>query len=1376
MASTSPDPRSPALLVPVLGAILIAVIALAAGAPPAAAAHAADLAAAPPFSVPASDLLAAAAKAPPEDSGIEVLLTDARFTFDEAGRKTYRRHWIYRVVDAAGAERWNQVQAYWSPWHQDRPTLRARVVTADGMEHRLDPSTLSEVSPGAGQDDVYQDRRTLTGPLPSVAPGAVVEELEEVADRSPLFADGTSRIQPLSLGVPVRRSVVVVVAPDSLPLRYVTSGVADDAAVLERSGGEIRLRVEARDLPADTPPPPGLPPEVPRSAYVAFSTGASWSALARSYSAIVDRQIADADLGSFAPPVDESASQWEAMEKITATLHREVRYTGVELGEAALVPRSPAEVLARGYGDCKDKATLLVALLRRAGVPAYVALLRVGSRGDVEAKLPGMGSFDHAIVFVPGTPALWIDATDPYSPLGELPPDDQGRLALVASPNTRSLVRTPVADASVNHMEVSREVHLAERGPAPTVETDLFWGAEGRNLRSVWAVAADQVTAQVATKNQKLEVGNAGNLDQPFRMVIEVPEPDWAATTLADAAVGISRSGVLEQLPPELTDADGEARKQPYLLARPHAVVERFHIVPPPGFALTELPADEDRDLGPAHYTARFKLDGETIWATLTFTLDRRRLTPEEFNALREAAVALAGEKAILIHYDQVGFADLQAGRVAEALAEYRKLADLHPKEALHQVQLANALIAGGLGAEARAAARRATELEPGSALAFHTLGVILSSDPVGRRFASGFDRDGARAALEKAVALDPDDRDAHVQLALVLEHDADGKRYSPDADLDGAIEEYEKVQDRLAGTAFEDNLYFALFRARRFDELADQLADHADSSNRRQLLTAAEAMTVGPETAIQRAERRAAGNPVQRQQNLFQAGQQLFTLRIYPQAAALVRAAARSSSNAAELLKLAETLGRARRHEDLKPTADTPEGVVRAMIVWFGDDTTLPPDLLAPAVRKSYGEEDPGTGAGGDLAREAFRAGIESSSQEISADVALDLALALPWDRSGDDATGFRIRLAPPSPQSPSGLYAFAVKADGAYRFVALSPDVTDLGLEVLDLLDRGEPEAARRWLDWIAELVPSSGSNDDPLEEQPFHLLWSRGQQAPAERMRLAAEALRAERDPSDDSLKGLDAALRSGRLTADERTGVLLALARGYLNADRGKDALPLIKSLVASAPASDTGLVLEALALSRLGRWDDIVKLAQTRPESTPARRLEADALLQLGDLDGALAVYRDLEESGRAEQGDYNQLAWFALAEGQADERTLGWAQRAAELGGYKSYASMHTLASAYADLGRPADAYRVILQTIELRPGHVPDGPDWYVFGRLAELYGLPDAARRYYGKIDKPEDDDRSAVSTWAFAQRRLKALGAGAAKGERKGRSRHR
>ena len=86
----------------------------------------------------------------------------------------------------------------------------------------------------------------------------------------------------------------------------------------------------------------------------------------------------------------------------------------MEFGESSLVPQFPSQTLKRGYGDCKDKAVLLAAMLRSAGVPASLALLNSGPGRDINPDLPGMGMFDHAIVYVPASGAdseLWVDAT-----------------------------------------------------------------------------------------------------------------------------------------------------------------------------------------------------------------------------------------------------------------------------------------------------------------------------------------------------------------------------------------------------------------------------------------------------------------------------------------------------------------------------------------------------------------------------------------------------------------------------------------------------------------------------------------------------------------------------------------------------------------------------------------------------------------------------------------------------------------------------------------------------------------------------------------------------------------------------------------------------
>ena len=136
---------------------------------------------------------------------------------------------------------------------------------------------------------------------------------------------------------------------------------------------------------------------------IEFSTGASWQSIAAEYGKIVDDRANSPAVQAVVTPLiagKKSAAEKEAA--ILDYLDREVRYTGIEFGEAAIVPHDPAETLAKKYGDCKDKATLLVAMLRAAGIPAYVAILDAGVRMDVPVDLPGMGMFDHAIVYVPG--------------------------------------------------------------------------------------------------------------------------------------------------------------------------------------------------------------------------------------------------------------------------------------------------------------------------------------------------------------------------------------------------------------------------------------------------------------------------------------------------------------------------------------------------------------------------------------------------------------------------------------------------------------------------------------------------------------------------------------------------------------------------------------------------------------------------------------------------------------------------------------------------------------------------------------------------------------------------------------------------------------
>lgn len=389
-------------LLPTLAVASLASLALLA--PPAAAGGAPAPWEGAPFSADPAALLAAAQALPaPKGAGIDLLVEEARYRFDERGALTVEHRVVFRVLTADAARSWSRVERSYAPWNQARPEIRARVITARGEVHALDPATLSEQGTG-NRGDTFSDRRVLAGPLPALREGAVVEEVVTLRDTAPGFDAGISARFFLAQATPVRLVRLEVTAPAALPLRWVVRG-AELTPTAGVKDGLRRVALERRDVAAATPAEPGAPHEQAPAPYVLFGWGRSWAEVARRYGELWERQLAGADLAEAARAAlgEGKPDRAEAVRRVMAWVHQNVRYTGLELGEAALVPAPPAETLKRRYGDCKDLSLLVTALLRAAGLDARLALVRLDWH-ELSPEVPGISQFDHAVVRVEGTP------------------------------------------------------------------------------------------------------------------------------------------------------------------------------------------------------------------------------------------------------------------------------------------------------------------------------------------------------------------------------------------------------------------------------------------------------------------------------------------------------------------------------------------------------------------------------------------------------------------------------------------------------------------------------------------------------------------------------------------------------------------------------------------------------------------------------------------------------------------------------------------------------------------------------------------------------------------------------------------------------------
>jgi tetratricopeptide (TPR) repeat protein len=1338
-----------------------------------------------PFASQPAAILEAAEAITAENADVIVLLEEARRSFDEQGRceKTFRT--VFRVLTPAGVENWGTVSSEWSPWHEERPRIRARVCTKSRQVFELDPATIDVAPARDDQDHVYDDDQIARAPLPGIEVGAVVEQEVSIHETSASFAAGTCSRFYFGQNVPVQHTRLALSAPESLPLRWTCRML--EGLVPERriESGRVSVSFDRGPMPPRREVPSNLPFDQPRWSYVAFATGASWAGVASAYHDLVERQIAPEAVSEVAR---NASGRSEAGEKETTAvvaallsyLRREVRYTGLEFGVNSIIPHTSAETLARKYGDCKDQASLLVALLRSLGITAHVALLRSGFGEDVDAELPGLGWFNHAIVYIPGESPLWVDPTSRFARAGRLPQSDQGRLALIAAPETAGLTMTPVAAAEDNRAVETREILLGEDGTARVMETTETWGAIEESYRSFYDRSSHDDNQKQLTEYLESEYSAkvldafdhsaSDDFDRPFRLRVEGSQALCVSMDDKQAVITLRSHGLWDRLPSAITerkeeDGKGAAappRAQDFIVPEPFVYEHHYRIVPPPGFMVRELPAAEEKLLGAAKLTRTFaSADDGSVTASFRFDSGPRRLSVDDFVAMRTGIAALAESPRVSIAFDQVGESLVAQGRIAEALVEFRRLASLHPTEARHHAQIANTLLEAGLGEAAREAAARGVEIEPDSALAHRVRAWVLQHDLVGRLRRSGFDREGAIAEYRKAKSLDPTDYLARGDLAILLEHDADGLRYGRHSSLEEAIGEYRALRVDLDDHRFDKNLLVALLRARKVEDLHAETRQMTASDTRNAYLVAAIAAKDGPPAALKEATK-LTETQEQRRALIRTAAPLLNQLRRYPEASALFEAAARGAADAAALSGLATSLAGVRPYEQLQLPDDDPVSLVKRFFIWIylGENldqksfTSFYTDEVAATVTTAEGD------AATEVAKTVRSVGAKSGAP---LDTLTDLVMSTAtFSSQGDRDKGYRIMIRSTLGDRPTDELAFVTSRNGTLKLAAFGKQTIGLvGIEVLHRVGENDLAGAKQWLNWARDLlVPASG--DDPFAGTVFPHVWKSGQEADAATIRRAAASLVADSEAAAIALPILLEARQDVR-DESERVKIDFALAKAYFNLKKPQEVLDAAERLRAAHPTSLSAFVLQEAALGKLGRWSDVEARAKQRlfefPDDRVAQDLLADAALHRQDFDAAERIYADLIASGKAQADQYNMVAWSRLFRRKITDEDIGLARQAVALTHQAESGSLHTLASLYAEAGKCAEAREIILKSLDVSGHDGPRAADWYVFGRIAEQYGERSAALAMYRRVTRPESGD-DGLSTFELARRRIDAI----------------
>jgi transglutaminase-like putative cysteine protease/tetratricopeptide (TPR) repeat protein len=251
---------------------------------------------------------------------------------------------------------------------------------------------------------------------------------------------------------------------------------------------------------------------------------ASWKGVASDYlDSIRDRIAPDDDIRKAAAA--KTAGLTKPEEKVAALtqfVQKDFTYTAIEFGRRARIPNKASTTLQNRYGDCKDHAVLLRALLEAAGVNADLVL--VNAKSDLRKDMPSLDQFDHVIVYVPSLKGgTYIDCTDKDSNIGAGAPLGLAKKdVLLLDEKAPRLTAIPDYQPGSNDVVATRSVQIVNDADASVHEDVKLEGASAAFLREMLrhadpASRQSLLQAQLAASAPALELQDASfdNLDDP---------------------------------------------------------------------------------------------------------------------------------------------------------------------------------------------------------------------------------------------------------------------------------------------------------------------------------------------------------------------------------------------------------------------------------------------------------------------------------------------------------------------------------------------------------------------------------------------------------------------------------------------------------------------------------------------------------------------------------------------------------------------------------------------------------------------------------------------------------------------------------------------
>jgi len=597
-----------------------------------------------------------------------VLLEETTYTVDQKGQAVEHVRRVVKILRPQGRD-YGYPSVYYD---KDSKVLSMHVwsIDAAGHEYTVKDSEILDVGqPGEG-GELYSDERAKVADPPGRDPGGIIayeydkRERPYLAETNWEFQDDLPRMQ--------QRFTL------ALPAGYTyTTTWARHAKVEGIDLENHSYRWEMNDVPAiDLDHVPMAPGEGALAARMtvhyagpglAEPQDGTWQGIGEWYEGLSrDRLVSTPDIAAKAAELTAGKTDfYDKAEAIGDFVQQKIRYFVIEMGVGGYQPHAAEDIFRGRYGDCKDKATLLSAMLSSVGI--HRALVMVDTeRGVVDPEAPSIwgnhmiGAIEvprgyespklHSVVTAKtGKRYLIFDPTWHLTPFGQLEDNLQGSYGVLIEGKDSQVIELPVLDPTLNTIRRSGKFELSADGTLKGSVTDLRFGDLAMDRRRVFSSEGEKKQTEYMNRVIGQDFTGASMTGLKVENV-DALNKDLTTTFDLQASHFARFSGPLLMVRPRVLgsyglDVDRKPRHVEIDLEQTMQGTDEYDIELPQGYVVDELPDPVKIDVGFASYVSSTELHGRVLHYSRTYTVRQVTVPATKYPEVQQLAAAIAADE-----------------------------------------------------------------------------------------------------------------------------------------------------------------------------------------------------------------------------------------------------------------------------------------------------------------------------------------------------------------------------------------------------------------------------------------------------------------------------------------------------------------------------------------------------------------------------------------------------------------------------------------------------------------------------------------------------------------------------------------------------------